>query len=158
MLHIDGVVQTRVLRLDISWNRHQQCFTCRELRCPRGHAEICSSCRTNCPCGPCRRFLDFGRITRGIHLDVNVPPCSLHVSQARYFKTMLKSADHWDKIKRLRVSDDALASLLPHYEVYVAQFWQMASTDIVIFRLLWEVWRRHIPSHSLQDWQLKSRL
>ncbi|KAK0204766.1 DEAD-domain-containing protein [Desarmillaria ectypa] len=36
--------------------------------------------------------------------------------EARYFKTMLKDADHLDKVKRLRVSDKNLLLLLPHYE------------------------------------------
>ncbi|KAK0469813.1 DEAD-domain-containing protein [Desarmillaria tabescens] len=36
--------------------------------------------------------------------------------EARYFKTMLKDADHLDKVKRLRVSDKNLSPLLPHYE------------------------------------------
>ncbi|KAK0223191.1 DEAD-domain-containing protein [Armillaria fumosa] len=36
--------------------------------------------------------------------------------EARYFKTMMKDADHLDKVKRLRVSDKNLLPLLPHYE------------------------------------------
>jgi ATP-dependent RNA helicase DDX51/DBP6 len=39
------------------------------------------------------------------------------VIQALYFKSMLKSADHLEQVKRMRVSDVALAPLLPHYEV-----------------------------------------
>jgi ATP-dependent RNA helicase DDX51/DBP6 len=37
--------------------------------------------------------------------------------QARYFKLMLKEADHWEKVKRMRASEKALAPLIPHYEV-----------------------------------------
>ncbi|KAI9000568.1 DEAD-domain-containing protein [Trametes punicea] len=37
--------------------------------------------------------------------------------EARYFKTMLKEADHLDKVKRLRVSDADVAPLRPAYEV-----------------------------------------
>jgi ATP-dependent RNA helicase DDX51/DBP6 len=37
--------------------------------------------------------------------------------QARYFKQMLKEAGRLDKVKRLRISDEDLAPLTPHYEV-----------------------------------------
>ena len=37
--------------------------------------------------------------------------------QARYFKAMLREADHWDRVKRLRPAEKELALLLPHYEV-----------------------------------------
>ncbi|KAG7451095.1 DEAD-domain-containing protein [Guyanagaster necrorhizus] len=40
--------------------------------------------------------------------------------EARYFKNMLKDADHLDKVRRLRVLDKNLSSLLPHYEVYLS--------------------------------------
>ncbi|KAI0360139.1 DEAD-domain-containing protein [Trametes cingulata] len=36
--------------------------------------------------------------------------------EARYFKTMLKEADHLEKVKRLRVSDADVAPLKPAYE------------------------------------------
>jgi ATP-dependent RNA helicase DDX51/DBP6 len=37
--------------------------------------------------------------------------------QARYFKQMLREAGHLEQVKRLRISDDDLAPLTPHYEV-----------------------------------------
>jgi ATP-dependent RNA helicase DDX51/DBP6 len=37
--------------------------------------------------------------------------------QARYFKTVLREADHLEKVKRLRVSEKDLAPLTPYYEV-----------------------------------------
>lgn len=37
--------------------------------------------------------------------------------QARYFKSMMKEADHLEKIKRLRVGEKDTASLVPYYEV-----------------------------------------
>ena len=37
--------------------------------------------------------------------------------QARYFKQMLKEAGRLIKVKRLRISDEDLAPLTPHYEV-----------------------------------------
>jgi len=37
--------------------------------------------------------------------------------QARYFKQMLKEADHLDEVKRLRLSEKDLAPLVLHYEV-----------------------------------------
>ncbi|KIM84308.1 hypothetical protein PILCRDRAFT_68419 [Piloderma croceum F 1598] len=37
--------------------------------------------------------------------------------EARYFKSMLKAADHLEKVKRLRVSEKDLAHLRPQYEV-----------------------------------------
>ena len=39
------------------------------------------------------------------------------MTQARYFKQMLKEAGHLEKVKRLRVSDEDLAPLTQHYEV-----------------------------------------
>jgi hypothetical protein len=62
--------------------------------------------------------MDFDRRTRGasstfmLHIHQ-----SLTIFQARYFKSMLKEADHLDKVKRQRVSEKDLAPLLPHYEV-----------------------------------------
>jgi len=42
----------------------------------------------------------------------------IHISyQARFFKQMLKEADHLEKVKRLRVGEKELAPLLSHYEV-----------------------------------------
>ena len=38
-------------------------------------------------------------------------------SQARYFKAMLKDADHLDQMKRLRVSEADVAPLKSAYEV-----------------------------------------
>ena len=37
--------------------------------------------------------------------------------QARYFKQMLKEAGRLEKVKRLRISDEDLVPLTPHYEV-----------------------------------------
>ncbi|KAF8149826.1 P-loop containing nucleoside triphosphate hydrolase protein [Crassisporium funariophilum] len=37
--------------------------------------------------------------------------------EARYFKQMLKDVDHLDKVKRLRVTEQDLAPLTPHYDV-----------------------------------------
>lgn len=37
--------------------------------------------------------------------------------QARYFKSMMKEADHLERLKRLRIGEDKLAPLLPCYEV-----------------------------------------
>lgn len=37
--------------------------------------------------------------------------------EARYFKQMLRTADHLDKVKRLRVSEKDLSSLMQYYEV-----------------------------------------
>jgi len=37
--------------------------------------------------------------------------------EARHFKQMLKEADHLEKVKRLRISDEDLAPLTPHYKV-----------------------------------------
>ena len=39
------------------------------------------------------------------------------IQQARYFKQMLKEAGRLEKVKRLRISDEDLAPLTPHYEV-----------------------------------------
>jgi ATP-dependent RNA helicase DDX51/DBP6 len=39
------------------------------------------------------------------------------VFQARYFKSMMKDAEHLDRVKRLRVTDQELRTLVPHYEV-----------------------------------------
>ncbi|KAI9061028.1 DEAD-domain-containing protein [Trametes sanguinea] len=41
--------------------------------------------------------------------------------EARYFKTMLKEADHLEKVKRLRVSDADVAPLKPAYEAALAR-------------------------------------
>ncbi|KAI0768064.1 DEAD-domain-containing protein [Trametes elegans] len=41
--------------------------------------------------------------------------------EARYFKTMLKEADHLEKVKRLRVSEVDVAPLKPAYEVSLAR-------------------------------------
>ncbi|KDQ57207.1 hypothetical protein JAAARDRAFT_178816 [Jaapia argillacea MUCL 33604] len=41
--------------------------------------------------------------------------------EARYFKSMLKVADHLEKVKRLRVSEKDLAPLLPSYELALRQ-------------------------------------
>ena len=43
-------------------------------------------------------------------------------SQARYFKTMLKEADHLEKVKRLRVADVDIEPLKPAYEVSIHAF------------------------------------
>ena len=43
-------------------------------------------------------------------------------SQARYFKTMLKEADHLEKVKRLRVADADIEPLKPAYEVSILRF------------------------------------
>ena len=40
-----------------------------------------------------------------------------HVLQARYFKNMLKEANHLNAVKRLRVAEADLAPLTPSYEV-----------------------------------------
>lgn len=45
-----------------------------------------------------------------------------HDMQARHFKSMLREADHLDKVKRVRVSDKDLASLRPAYDVRVPCF------------------------------------
>jgi hypothetical protein len=44
------------------------------------------------------------------------------MSQAHFFKKMLKEADHLDAVKRLRVQDSAMAPLKPFYEVYMRLF------------------------------------
>ncbi|KAJ3515891.1 hypothetical protein NLJ89_g1478 [Agrocybe chaxingu] len=41
--------------------------------------------------------------------------------EARYFKQMLKEADHLDQVKRLRISKKDLASLTGHYEVALSK-------------------------------------
>ncbi|EJF64658.1 DEAD-domain-containing protein [Dichomitus squalens LYAD-421 SS1] len=41
--------------------------------------------------------------------------------EARYFKTMLKEADHLDKVKRVRVADADVEPLKPAYEVALAR-------------------------------------
>ncbi|KAI0925972.1 hypothetical protein AcW1_008259 [Taiwanofungus camphoratus] len=41
--------------------------------------------------------------------------------EARYFKSMLKNADHMDKIKRMRVADKDVMSLRPAYESALSQ-------------------------------------
>jgi len=51
--------------------------------------------------------------------------CSLNdlfLIQARYFKTMLRTADHLEKVKRMRVHDKDIAPLLPYYEVRMSTF------------------------------------
>ena len=40
-----------------------------------------------------------------------------HVLQARYFKNMLKEANHLNAVKRLRIAETDLAPLTPSYEV-----------------------------------------
>ena len=40
--------------------------------------------------------------------------------QARYFKSMLKATDHFERVKRLRVSDKDVSYMIHHYEVSVA--------------------------------------
>ena len=37
--------------------------------------------------------------------------------KARYFKDMLRQADHLTRVKRLRVGEKELAPLMHHYEV-----------------------------------------
>ena len=39
--------------------------------------------------------------------------------QARYFKGILKDADHLNKVKRIRVGEKELAPLLPAYEARI---------------------------------------
>jgi hypothetical protein len=39
--------------------------------------------------------------------------------QARYFKNMLRDADHLDKVGRLRVSEGDIEKLAPGYEVRI---------------------------------------
>jgi len=48
-------------------------------------------------------------------------PCSFRSSalQAHYFKSMLRSAGHLERVKRMRVSEKDTAPLLPIYEVSV---------------------------------------
>ncbi|KAJ7510426.1 DEAD-domain-containing protein [Mycena galericulata] len=41
--------------------------------------------------------------------------------EARYFKTMLKQADHIDKVKRMKVGEKELAPLAPYYEGALSQ-------------------------------------
>jgi hypothetical protein len=50
LLYLYFQIQTRVLGFDIPWNRYKSCIARRELRCSGGHAEVCSSSRTNCSC------------------------------------------------------------------------------------------------------------
>ncbi|KAG6809971.1 hypothetical protein H0H92_013842 [Tricholoma furcatifolium] len=45
--------------------------------------------------------------------------------EARYFKGILREADHLDKVKRLRVGEKELAPLLPHYETALGQLKQV---------------------------------
>lgn len=50
------------------------------------------------------------------------PSCSmfsLSISQARYFKAMLKAAGHLENVKRQRVSENDLLPWQPYYEVSV---------------------------------------
>ena len=51
-------------------------------------------------------------------------------TQARYFKQMLKEAGHLEKVKRLRISDEDLAPLTPHYEVRILNIVEIAVYDI----------------------------
>jgi len=41
--------------------------------------------------------------------------------EARYFKGILRAADHLDKVKRIRVGEKELAPLLPDYEMALGQ-------------------------------------
>ncbi|KAF8183978.1 DEAD-domain-containing protein [Pholiota molesta] len=41
--------------------------------------------------------------------------------EARYFKQMLKEADHLERVKRIRLSEKDLAPLVPHYEIALNQ-------------------------------------
>ncbi|KAG6837240.1 hypothetical protein H0H93_012634 [Arthromyces matolae] len=47
--------------------------------------------------------------------------------EARYFKGLLKEADHLDRVKRLRVAEKDLAPLLPAYEVALGELKQVYS-------------------------------
>ncbi|KAG5642710.1 hypothetical protein DXG03_002286 [Asterophora parasitica] len=44
--------------------------------------------------------------------------------EARYFKGILREADHLEKVKRLRVGEKELAPLLPDYETALGQLKQ----------------------------------
>jgi hypothetical protein len=62
--------------------------------------------------------LDTGRRTRGGTLLSGKQWTRLtYAGQARYFKAVLREADHLKKVKRMRVSEKDIASLQPHYEV-----------------------------------------
>jgi len=41
--------------------------------------------------------------------------------EARYFKSMLKTADHLAKVERVRVSEKDILPLIPHYEIALRQ-------------------------------------
>lgn len=52
--------------------------------------------------------------------DMRVVCCHLIVFQARYFKTMLKQAEHLEKVRRMKVGEKDLAPLAVYYEVRTA--------------------------------------
>jgi len=49
----------------------------------------------------------------------SINPCPITKLQARYFKGILRDADHLDRVKRIRVGRKDLAPLLPAYEVRI---------------------------------------
>ena len=46
-----------------------------------------------------------------------IPIINSRLNQARYFKQMLKSQVFFKKVKMLKIGDEDLAPLTPHYEV-----------------------------------------
>ncbi|ETW83020.1 hypothetical protein HETIRDRAFT_383070 [Heterobasidion irregulare TC 32-1] len=49
--------------------------------------------------------------------------------EARYFKEMLRAAEHVDAVKRVRVSEKQLEGLVPHYEVALQQLKEVYARD-----------------------------
>jgi hypothetical protein len=58
-----------------------------------------------------------GPLLRSKRYGMRVVCCYLIVFQARYFKTMLKQAEHLEKVKRMKVGEKDLAPLAVYYEV-----------------------------------------
>jgi len=48
--------------------------------------------------------------------------------QARYFKNMLREANHFEQVKQLRIGEKDVAALVPAYEVHFSRPWQSPLT------------------------------
>lgn len=52
-----------------------------------------------------------------LYLEIDVTDSCTLKQKARYFKQMMKDADHFDRIRRIKVNERDLEPLLPYYAV-----------------------------------------
>lgn len=109
-----------MLRLDLSRNRLASSVTRHQLRHPRRRAQVRSSRGSNCSRWQVWRRVEFGRGSRGafvIHSTSTSSSDASSVWQAAPFKAMMTSAQHFQKIARVRVKDQAVEAFVPAYQV-----------------------------------------